>query len=516
MTINYLSVKKGVPASGYWDQEFIKDLLIDLPESSRSVVLIPGAYQGDVIPEINKELAKYKKVLVFVTSDEEGKFNVDALEHPDMIVYSQYGNGGIAFPIGYPPNTRDILSTFIPISRGNKKDIKWFFSGQITHYRRKVMASMLKKIGGGVLNETDGFAKGFNQSVYLEMMVRSKVAICCPGPISQDSFRLYEALEAGCIPVVDDVSPIRSSGDRYLFHMFSDAPFPMFSDFNDFPNLLKYATSNPELGRWIFAWWINMKYRLKSVLKKNLGIPDDDMTVVIPVSPIPSHPETTIIDETIQSIRSHISSPILVTIDGVRKEQEDMRSSYNLFIDKLLWKCNFEYKDVLPVIFSKHRHQSGMMNDIIGRIKSKYVMYVEQDTPLVKRNVDDPSTYIDWGYIKDSIGNGKANCIRLHFEAFIPDAHKHLMIGTPENNLLKTRQWSQRPHIASVQFYKSVMSLFSDKSNCFIEDYIHGKLQDGDWNKWKVFIYHPSGSIKRSYHLNGRNGAEKYDDRQIW
>jgi len=67
------------------------------------------------------------------------------------------------------------------------------------------------------------------------------------------------------------------------------------------------------------------------------------------------------------------------------------------------------------------------------------------------------------------------------------------------------------------------MGLFSKDSNCFIEDHMHGVIQDiwnekgiKGWEKWKMFIYHPEGGIKRSYHTDGRAGKEKYDDKQIF
>ena len=505
MDIRYLSVKDTVPASGYWDQTFIHDLLYELPETDRKVFIIPGAYQYDVIDKINLELAKFPKVLVFVTSDEECKFNVEALSHPDMIVYSQYGNKGLSFPIGYPPYTRDIIKSLGLRNR----DISFSFSGQVTHQRREMMIKIAENIGGGLLNKTDGFAKGLPQEVYLETMLRSKAVLCPPGPFSQDSFRLYEALEAGCIPVVDDVSPMTPANYRYLANMFHDAPFPIFSDYGEFPTLLNSATNGSIPNRYVYTWWINLKYRLRTVLKKNLGVPLDDTVVVIPVSPIPSHPSTEILDETIRSIRHHTNATILVTIDGVREEQKDMEENYLKFIDNFLWKCNFEYKDVLPVLFPKHFHQAGMMKYVISEVKCPFIMYVEQDTPLT----EDP---IEWDKIKEKIRSGDSNMVRFHFEAFIPEEHKYLMIGEPENGFQKTKQWSQRPHIASTEFYKRVMKLFSDNADCFIEDFLHGKLQSGDWEGWRVHIYHPEGNIKRSYHTDGRAGGKKFDDTQIW
>jgi hypothetical protein len=119
----------------------------------------------------------------------------------------------------------------------------------------------------------------------------------------------------------------------------------------------------------------------------------------------------------------------------------------------------------------------------------------------------------------------KANTIRFHFEASIPEPHKHLMFGL-DNGFMKTAQWSQRPHLSTVKYYKDVILPFSDDKT-FIEDRFHGKVQDdifpydefdqSGWDKHKLWIYHPEGSIKRSYHLDGRQGTQKFTvDDEAW
>ena len=260
-----------------------------------------------------------------------------------------------------------------------------------------------------------------------------------------------------------------------------------------------------------------MKHQFKELLKKDLEIEKSDTVAVIPISPIKSHPDTAILEEAIKSIRAHLDCPIVLTFDGVREEQKDRNKDYQEFISRMLWKCNFEYKDVFPIIFDKHHHQSGMMRHFLNTIDVKYILYVEQDTPLT------PDRDIDWEKCKDYIDSGKANVIRFHFEETIPEPHEHLMVGEVEDGFRKTVQWSQRPHLVSQDMYRVIMALFSDKTNCFIEDYIHGVLQNlwlaegmKGWDKWKVLIYHPEGGIKRSYHTDGREGGAKYVDEQVW
>lgn len=503
----FLSVKNDVPATGYWDHTFLTELFDGIGESDRTVVVIPGAYQWDVIPEINARLAQFPKVLVIVTSDEEHKFDERKLEHPHMILYSQYGNGGWPFPLGYGPRTREALKEL-----GLQEKVwDWAFMGQVTHYRRQKLMEAVADVPNGMAIPTDGFAKGLKHPEYLRRTALSKTVLCPPGPISVDSFRLYEALEAGAVPIADDISPLKSGSDKYWRRLFRFVPFPVYSEFTDAKALISKVADSLPLQNQVFAWWIKWKYQFRDQLKEDLGIAGDDMAVIVPISPIPSHPDTHILEETIQTIRTHTNAPILLCFDGVREEQQSLAAQYQEFTRKMLWKCNFEYEGVLPLIFSEHFHQSGMMKFVLEGIKTPFIMYVEHDTPLT------PDWPIELDKIKAFIASGESNLVRLHFESVIPDPHKYLMVGEPENGFLKTKQWSQRPHIASTEYYRKIMDeFFTPESRTFIEDRMHGIVQGNDWEANKLHIYHPEGSIKRSYHLDGRQGAEKYDDKLIY
>jgi hypothetical protein len=82
-----------------------------------------------------------------------------------------------------------------------------------------------------------------------------------------------------------------------------------------------------------------------------------DVTIVVPTSYIPSHPSTKIIDETIKNIRFHFpNNEIILQIDGIREEQKQYEDQYNEYKNKVLWKCLHEYKNILPIIFDKHRN----------------------------------------------------------------------------------------------------------------------------------------------------------------
>ena len=243
------------------------------------------------------------------------------------------------------------------------------------------------------------------------------------------------------------------------------------------------------------------------------------ISVVVPVSPIKSHPDTAILEETITSGRTLFPvAEIFLTFDGVRSEQEHRRADYNDFIHRALWLADHTWGNIVPFLFDEHQHQSGMMRHVIDKIDTTLLMYVEQDTPLV---TDEPT---DFNKIEQFIVDGHSNLVRLYHEGVMPEEHKHLMHGRTDV-FVETSQWSQRPHIASTAYYRRILnSHFTEDAKCFLEDRMYGILEEAEridgyhgWVQHRVHIYDPgSGNMKRSYHTDGRAGESKFDDTQVY
>jgi hypothetical protein len=241
----------------------------------------------------------------------------------------------------------------------------------------------------------------------------------------------------------------------------------------------------------------------------------EDITVVIPTSPIIRHPDTSVIEETIASVRAHLpNSEIIISVDGVREEQRKFTDRYTEYKKQLMWLALHHWDNVLPVVYDTHMHQANMMTDALKNyITTELILYVEHDAPLT------PDLPIEWARCIKFIESGKANTIRFHFENVIPDVHEHLMLGQ-QGPFMRTYQWSQRPHLTTREYYKQIMSHFAPTANTMIEDLYHGVMEsvyldrgmDG-WNEHKLWIYHPEGGIKRSYHIDARGSESKFNMR---
>lgn len=496
-----------------------------------AIIVLPARHLVGKEEQISQEMSGLKSVLVMVVGDEEASFNIDKVFHPRMIVYAmtphpgKYKNIDRFLPNGFTPDTR---KTMVNVERR----FDYSFAGQTNHEARQRCIDAVQAISSrykGKVIETEGFTQGISHEDYYQLLCSSKIALAPGGPKTPDTFRLYEALEAGAFPIVDDRPGREPMG--YWKLLFGEVPFHAVEDWRDLPGLIEHFVDRyPEANNKTLAWWMNYKRGLVYQIEDDIAYltkartesksVDELVTVLIPTSPILSHPDTWIIEETIKSVRNHLDCEILIMVDGVRKEQEDRRKDYDEYVRRLLWKANHEWHNVLPILFEEYKHQSGMTKEALKLVRTPTVLFVEHDTPLCEE--------IPFDGLTRAVMAGEANVIRLHHEALILDEHNHMMLDQKAQDVLgvpmvRTAQWSQRPHLASTEFYRNMIEqYFSENSKAFIEDRVHGQAHEAyrlrgkaGWNDWKLWIYAPSGDMKRSYHTDGRAGESKFDSEQV-
>ena len=232
------------------------------------------------------------------------------------------------------------------------------------------------------------------------------------------------------------------------------------------------------------------------------------LSVLISSSPIQSHPSTSIIEETIASVRYHLpDAPIYVMLDGVRKEQKARATAYLEYLQRLAAWAIFHAKNIKLVPFPDFHHQAVMTMQTLELVKTPQILFVEHDTPLV----DAP---IDWDMLIEMIKNDTTNHIRLHYDDQIHPEHQHMMRGKLTPNLIKCVQFHQRPHLAGTQWYRELLAAnFTERSRTFIEDVVYSPVSCAPWEEYKLCIYDPEGTgrnMKRSRDLNGRGSEQKY------
>lgn len=268
---------------GSWDMALLEDVLGGEnyvhrntfeevpPETKRVVVIIPGQHHANDIPLINSDLSRFDSVVFCLVGDEESLFDTSQLNHPNLKLWIQSrrtltsDRASHFIPWGYTQETRK----YLPECDKNKT-LDWYFSGQVTHIRRQQCTSVLRRMPGGLLNHTPGFTQGFSRPDYYKHMAAAKIAVCPAGYITPDSFRIWEALEARCVPIVDGMSPQpERCGAAHWWNILlgQEPPFPVVYDWNDLSGIVE-----EQLRQWpaneikLNAWWVNYKQHLHDMM----------------------------------------------------------------------------------------------------------------------------------------------------------------------------------------------------------------------------------------------------------
>lgn len=269
--------KPDVIERGYWDQGLLEDLFKrgnfehfdgfkDVIGDTGAVVVINGRTHAteEDIDKLNADINRLRWVVLIETGDEEGLFPFEDVKHPLKRFWvmlprmNRHNDVSFKMPNGYRPNTRFVLQQHGYMEK--KQD--WFFAGQVNHARREQCVEQLEWIQehqnpNGTLIKTDGFGKEvLAYHDYLRHMAQSKIILCPSGIESPDNFRLYEALEAGCLPVVDAFATNTPDWGFWQYLFGSEIPFPIVPYWDDLPKLLPQLLKEyPENANRAFGWW---------------------------------------------------------------------------------------------------------------------------------------------------------------------------------------------------------------------------------------------------------------------
>lgn len=172
----------------------------------------------DYINKFNADIALLKWCLIIVTGNESSFDFYQKIKHPNCKIWvqspaiDQTADKLIGF--GWP--STDILK-FEQKEPANRQ-YDFSFSGNTNNYWRRECVAQLKKLPNTRVIVSGGFGQGLPYNEYLEMLSQTKYAACPSAISTPDSFRIYEALEMGCVPVLD-----KPASDLFKY-MWGDFP----------------------------------------------------------------------------------------------------------------------------------------------------------------------------------------------------------------------------------------------------------------------------------------------------
>jgi hypothetical protein len=171
----------------------------------------------------------------------------------------------MAVPIGYKAG----FQSNTPAKPAAQRQHVWSFMGDANKTSRQKMLEELRKIEGGFVHLISGWNSADSLPVekYRAIMDESIFVPCPAGWGNLDSFRVYEALEAGCIPLVK-----RRDYD-YFTRLLGENPLYAVADWSEVPDMLRHwETGDRWEGRRCECanWWEGYKKTLQMQVAKRV------------------------------------------------------------------------------------------------------------------------------------------------------------------------------------------------------------------------------------------------------
>jgi hypothetical protein len=259
--------------------------LIDLCNDPNPVLL----YQN--IPEKPDYIRQLFQKLISIVEDAEKQITIlhlsDEFGIDDLTIYNSravkqvirnywrsdlhlYGDKVFTIPLGYT-NGKGNGRAFSDLPTYSQRSHVWSFAGSIDRPDREKSLASLRAVHPHKEYSKNNWNSPHlvEGQEYMQMLANCKFAPCFKGNRALESFRLYEALEMGAIPVYVP-SESRSSKDEYG-ELFGQHPLLGFPSWEKAAEVLPKLISQNEVmekhRKNLQDWWSNKKSEIRSKLK---------------------------------------------------------------------------------------------------------------------------------------------------------------------------------------------------------------------------------------------------------
>lgn len=178
----------------------------------------------------------------------------------------------LQIPLGYTAG----LARRQEIPAAGKRAYLWSFLGA-AHGSRPDMLRALQVIEPNLTHITNGRkpAEPLGRDTY-QRILRDSVFVPCPmGNVNMESFRVYEALECGAIPILEK----RLTLD-YFARLLGDSPIPRFANWSQASAFIASIRTDEEqilaLQVNCVEWWRSYKSNLRSQIQEFLSVRQED------------------------------------------------------------------------------------------------------------------------------------------------------------------------------------------------------------------------------------------------
>ncbi|HEX4197238.1 MAG TPA: exostosin family protein [Caulobacteraceae bacterium] len=171
------------------------------------------------------------------------------------------------FPLGYKTGFAQAGGPQRPAAA---RPYVWSFVGDPNKSTRPEMLNHMRNVAGGFEHLISGWdsADSLSTEAYRAVLDQSVFSPCPAGNSNLDSFRVYESLEAGCIPIVED-----RPGYRYFDRLLPGHPMPTISNWAEGRALVEDAVARggcERLRQACSAWWVGHKHHMIAQIHADL------------------------------------------------------------------------------------------------------------------------------------------------------------------------------------------------------------------------------------------------------
>jgi GR25 family glycosyltransferase involved in LPS biosynthesis len=238
-----------------------------------------------MIAEFNKLITQWmlerKAITLIHMSDEFGQddisfYNLDAIKkvfrnywRPDL---GSYGTKVSVLPLGYAKDRQGVTgatSSFVD------RPHLWSFAGSLDRPKRCEALLSLRKAGPYVEKAAAKWGDpNLSAEDYKALLQKTKFVPCFPGSKAAESFRMYEALEHGAIPIyVPSDTGIQGCKDEWK-EVLGQHPFLGFPSWEKaaelLPLFLKQTDAMEQHRQACVTWWREKKAALKASFQDSL------------------------------------------------------------------------------------------------------------------------------------------------------------------------------------------------------------------------------------------------------
>jgi hypothetical protein len=225
------------------------------------------------------------------------------------------------------------------------------------------------------------------------------------------------------------------------------------------------------------------------------------ITVVMTTNLIPSHPATTVIDETITSLKRHLPGvePLIwVLADGLKKDQLGQAEDYARYKKKLRER----WTAVKIIEFLGHTHQTEMLREVLPQVKTPLILWVEHDWPLLA------GEKIEWEKLAEVLLLGEVTDVTFTGgvdQGFLREP------WVTSNGLAVTKYltFSGTPNLGRSDFFAK---LLENQRGCFHLEHTATRLfcERDNWTECRIVAYPRDRAV--TYSPNGRAFGFKFEN----